>query len=135
MNDWNANIIKEFRDNAGKVGGPFAGDTIVLLTTSGAKSGKQRTNPLVCRREGDRLFIFASKAGAPTSPDWYHNLIAHPGVHVEIGAESFEAEAVPVTGAERDRIYADQAAGDARFAEYEKKTSRKIPVVEIKRVS
>jgi deazaflavin-dependent oxidoreductase (nitroreductase family) len=133
MNDWNSAIIREFRANGGKVGGNFSGDTLLLLTTTGAKTGRKRTNPLVCAKEGDRIFIFASKAGAPTSPDWYHNLLAHPDVQVEIGAETFNAEAVPVGPEERSRIYAEQAARDRRFAEYQQKTSRAIPVVEIKR--
>lgn len=134
MNDWNTSIIKEFHENAGKVGGPFERDTILLLTTTGAKTGNKRTTPVVCHQEDGHTYIFASKAGAPTNPDWYHNLVAHPRVHVEIGTESFDAEATPVPGAERDRLYAEQAARDARFAEYEKKTTRKIPVVEIKRI-
>jgi deazaflavin-dependent oxidoreductase (nitroreductase family) len=132
MNDWNAQIIREFRANAGKVGGNFEGNNLLLLTTTGAKTGRERTNPLVYAQEGNRIYVFASKAGAPTSPDWYHNLRAHPHVRVEIGSESFDAEAVPVGTDERDRIYAEQAARDKRFAEYQEKTARLIPVVEIR---
>ena len=131
FNDWNASIIKEFHANGGKVGGPFEGADLLLLTTKGAKSGQPRVNPLAYLAEGERKFIFASFAGAPTNPAWYHNLIAHPDVEVEIGTEKFNARAVVVTGEERDRIYARQARKSANFADYEKKTDRVIPVVEL----
>ena len=85
MNDFNAQIISEFRSNDGKVGGPFAGATVLLLTTTGARSGLERVNPVVARTEGDEVYVFASKAGAPTDPDWFHNLVANPEVTVEIG--------------------------------------------------
>ncbi|HTE86087.1 MAG TPA: nitroreductase family deazaflavin-dependent oxidoreductase [Dehalococcoidia bacterium] len=130
-NDWNRSIIQEFRTNGGKVGGMFENMTLLLLTTSGAKSGQQRFNPVAYQQDGDRLFVFASKGGAPTSPDWYHNLVAHPSVTVEVGTESFEATATPLTGAERDRIYAKQAERHPVFAEYQQKTKRTIPVVEL----
>ena len=84
MSDFNTEIIEEFRSSGGKVGGPFAGAPILLLTTTGAKTGKQRTNPLAYLPDGDRVIVFASKAGAPTNPDWYHNLLAHPDVTIEI---------------------------------------------------
>ena len=106
MNDFNRRIIEEFRANHGKVGGNFDGAPMVLLTTTGAKSGRKRTNPLASLPAGDVLYVFASKAGAPTNPDWYHNLLAHPEVEVEFGDEKFAAVAGRVKGPERDRIYA-----------------------------
>jgi deazaflavin-dependent oxidoreductase (nitroreductase family) len=129
VNDWNRQIIEEFRANEGKVGGPFAGGTLLLLTTTGAKSGKQRTNPLAYLPDGERLVIIASKAGAPTHPDWYHNLIAHPEVTVEVGTETFKATATVVVGEERDELYAKQVERMPGFAEYEAKTTRRIPVI------
>jgi len=133
MDDFNRGVIEEFRANHGKVGGGFDGAPIVLLTTTGAKSGQKRLNPLVALVEGDTLYVFASKAGAPTNPDWYHNLLATPEVGVEFGDEQFSAVAVPVTGPERDRIYAAQVARMPGFADYEKATDRVIPVVELRR--
>jgi deazaflavin-dependent oxidoreductase (nitroreductase family) len=133
MNDWNSKIIEEFHANGGKVGGPFEGTPLLLLTTTGAKSGQRRTTPLVYMPDGDRMIIFASKAGAPTNPDWYHNLVAHPQVTVEVGTETFEAASVVITGEERDRLYAQQAATNPGFAEYETKTTRQIPVIALKR--
>ena len=131
--DWNRKVIEEFRANEGKVGGYFAGFPLLLLTTTGAKSGKRRVSPLAYRAEGDRIFVFASYAGAPTSPDWYHNLIAHPDVTIEVGTETFEATAIVIEGEERDQIYARQGEQYPNFAEYQAKTTRKIPVVELKR--
>jgi deazaflavin-dependent oxidoreductase (nitroreductase family) len=133
VKDWNRQIIEAFRENGGKVGGMWEGKPLLLLTTTGAKSGQRRTNPLMYLREGDRLMIFASKAGAPTSPDWYHNLLAHPQVTVEVGEEKFEATAKVITGEERDRIYAKQAQLFPQFADYQSKTNRKIPVVVLER--
>ena len=133
MNDFNASIIAEFRANEGKVGGQFEGAPMVLLTTKGAKSGLPRTAPLVSYREGDRLFIFASKAGAPTNPDWFHNIAADPTVTVEVGAETYEATAKVLEGAERDRVYGEQASLMPGFAEYQANTTRVIPVVELVR--
>ena len=98
MNDFNRGVIEEFRANHGKVGGAFDGAPMVLLTTTGAKSGQKRVNPLMASSRGRRLYVFASKAGAPTNPDWYHNLLAHPEVEVEFGDEQFDAVATPVTG-------------------------------------
>jgi deazaflavin-dependent oxidoreductase (nitroreductase family) len=132
-NDWNSKIIEEFRANGGKVGGPFAGGTLLLLTTTGAKSGKQRVNPLAYLPDGDRYVIFASKAGAPTNPDWYHNLVAHPQVKLEVGTEKFEATATEVTGEERDQLYARVVERMPGFGDYEKKTTRKIPVIALER--
>ncbi len=133
MSDFNTKIIEEFRANDGVVGGQFEGAPLLLLTTTGAKSGQPRTAPMMYRSEDERMFVFASKAGAPTNPDWYHNLVANPEVTVEVGVEKFTAHASEVTGAERDRIYAAQANEYPGFAEYEEKTDRVIPVVELKR--
>src|SRR5579863_7862633 len=109
MSDWNDQVIKEFRANEGKVGGPFKGAPLLLITTTGAKSGKQYTAPLMYLPDGDKMFIFASKGGAPTNPDWYHNLVAHPQATVEVGTETINVKATEVTGEERERIYAIQA--------------------------
>jgi deazaflavin-dependent oxidoreductase (nitroreductase family) len=133
MTDFNRGIIEEFRANHGKVGGGFDGASLVLLTTTGAKSGQKRVNPLATLPEGDTLYVFASKGGAPTNPDWYWNLVAHPEVEVEYGDERFDAVAHVVTGQERDRIFAVQKDRMPGFADYEKGTSRVIPVVELRR--
>lgn len=132
-NDFNQTIIDEFRSNGGKVGGPFEGAPMLLLTTTGAKSGQRRTTPLVYLGDDDRLLIFASKGGGPTNPDWYHNLLARPEASVEVGSETFNVTAAVVTGAERDRLYAKQAQLRPAFGEYETKTTRKIPVVALER--
>ncbi len=132
-NDFNTQIIEEFRANDGVVGGPFEGAPLLLLTTTGARSGQPRVAPMMYRAEGARLYVFASKAGAPTNPDWYHNLVAHPEVTVEVGKEQFGARATVVDRAERDRIYAAQASEYPGFAEYEAKTDRVIPVVVLDR--
>jgi deazaflavin-dependent oxidoreductase (nitroreductase family) len=133
MADWNAGIIEEFRANGGVVGGPFEGAPVLLLGTTGAKSGQHRVNPMMYLADGDRLLVFASKSGAPTNPDWYHNLVAHPEVTVEVGTESYPATAVVLTGEERDRFYAEQARRYPGFAEYQEKTTRVIPVVALLR--
>jgi deazaflavin-dependent oxidoreductase (nitroreductase family) len=133
MKTFNANLIEEFRANHGKVGGPFEGRPVVLITTTGAKSGRKLTLPLVYLQEGDKRYIFASKAGAPTNPDWYHNLVANPTVTVEIGDETYEAQAKIITGPERDRIYAEQVKVMPGFGEYQAKTTRVIPVIELAR--
>ncbi|MGH2409704.1 MAG: nitroreductase family deazaflavin-dependent oxidoreductase [Chloroflexota bacterium] len=132
-NAFNAGIIAEFRAHGGKVGGPFAGAPLLLLTTTGAKSGRRTTTPLMYAEDGGRLIVFASKAGAPENPARYHNLLAHPEVTLEVGTETFTAKATPITGEERDRLYDEQAARNPGFAEYQAKTSRKIPVVALKR--
>ena len=132
-NDWNQKVIEEFRANGGKVGGAFAGAPLLLLTTTGARSGQQRVSPLVYFQDGERMFVFASKAGAPTNPDWYHNLVAHPEVTVEVGDQKFNTKAVVITGKERDEIYASQAALAPGFGDYQQKTTRVIPVVELVR--
>ena len=133
--DFNAGVIEEFRANKGKVAA-FGDAPVVLLTTTGGKSGKKRVNPLVALLEGDQVYVVASKAGAPTNPDWYYNLLAHPEVSVELGEDRFDAVATPVTGAERDRLFAAQVAAQPGFADYEKKAvGRVIPVVELQRRS
>ena len=134
VNDWNTNVMTEFRTHEGRVGGQFEGAPVLLLHTKGAKSGQERVNPMMYLDYEGRRFIFASYAGAPTNPDWYHNLVAHPQVTVELGTETFEATATPVSLEERDRIYPIQGERYPGFAEYELKTTRKIPVVELVRV-
>src|SRR5258708_385488 len=133
LNDWNRQIIEEFRTHEGKVGGPFEGTTLLLLTTTGARSGQKRINPLTSLLDGERLFIFAGNGGGPSNPDWYYNLIAHPQVMVEIGTEQFEATAVFVEGEERDQLFAKEVQHHPAVADFEKKTTRKIPVVELVR--
>ncbi len=134
MNDFNRGIIEEFRTNKGAVGGQFAGAPLVLLTTTGAKSGQKRVNPLATLPKGDVLYVFASKGGAPSNPDWYHNVLAHPEVEVEFGEERFDAVATPVVGPEREPIWEEQKIRMPGFADYEKSTDRIIPVVELRRV-
>ena len=133
MNDYNRQIIEEFRANEGKVGGPLEGVPLLLLITTGAKSGEQRINPLAYHTDGERLVVIATKNGAPTNPDWYHNLVAHPDVSVEVGTESFEARATVVEGGERDELYAKRVAVMPGFAEYQAMTTRTIPVVVLTR--
>jgi deazaflavin-dependent oxidoreductase (nitroreductase family) len=134
MSDFNKAVIDEFRANEGKVGGYFAGANMLLLHTTGAKSGQSRTNPLVYVRDGDHIVVIASKGGADTNPDWYYNLLANPAVTVEVGAEQFQAQATAVTEEpERSRLYARMVEHRPGFAEYEQKTSRKIPVVVLER--
>jgi deazaflavin-dependent oxidoreductase (nitroreductase family) len=132
-NDFNRAIIEEFRANGGKVGGQFAGAPLLLLTTTGAKSGRKQTTPVVYSADGDRLIILASKGGAPTNPSWYHNLRAHPTVGVELGRDSFEATAEVTSGAERDRLFAQHAKQFPGFEDYQKNTTRIIPVVALER--
>jgi deazaflavin-dependent oxidoreductase (nitroreductase family) len=133
INDWNAQIIEEFRSNQGKVGGSFEGAPMLLLHTTGAKSGVERVNPMMYLEEGGRVFVFASKAGADTNPDWFRNLVANPSVSAEIGAETITASAVSLEGAERDRVFDIQKSRYPGFAEYEAMTTRVIPVVELVR--
>jgi deazaflavin-dependent oxidoreductase (nitroreductase family) len=132
-NDWNARIIAEFRANAGKVGGNFEGAPLLLLHTTGAKSGAERVNPMMYLDLDGRRYVFASKAGADTNPDWYRNLVWSPSVKVEVGTETYDATAVPVEGEERARIYAEQSRRYQGFAQYQTKTERVIPVVELRR--
>ncbi len=131
---FNQSLIEEFRANGGKVGGMFEGAPMVLLTTIGARSGQPRTSPLVYTSDNGNYVVIASKGGAPTNPDWFHNLRANPVVTVEIGEESFPARASVPTGAERDRLYDQMAAQMPNFAEYQKNTTRQIPVVVLERI-
>ncbi len=132
--EYNRGIIEEFRANAGVVGGPFEGRPMMLLTTTGARTGRTLTSPLVYSTDGDDMVVIASMGGAPTHPSWYHNLVANPTVTVEQGTGSYEATAVIQTGAERRRLFDQQAAQMAVFKEYEAKTTREIPVVVLRRV-
>ena len=129
VNNWNAKIIEEFRANGGKVGGPFEGAPILLLHTTGAKSGQERVNPMMYQKVGDGYAVFASKGGAPTHPDWYHNLLAQPKVTAEIGTGTVELIARVAGGDEREPIWAAQKAAYPGFADYEQKTTRQIPVI------
>jgi deazaflavin-dependent oxidoreductase (nitroreductase family) len=129
VSDWNAAIIDEFRANAGKVGGQFAGAPMLILHTTGAKTGQERVNPVVYQTDGDRLVVFASKGGAPDNPDWYHNIVAHPDVTVEVGADTLPKRAVVADGPERERLWARQKELMPGFADYEANTTRQIPVV------
>ena len=133
FNTFNLDVIAEFRANAGKVGGPFEGAPMVLITHTGAKSGKEYTTPLVHSLDGDDVVIIASKGGAPDDPQWFRNLVANPAVTVELGTESYAGVSHVAEGAERDRLYAAQAALMPNFDEYAAKTTRVIPVVVIRR--
>jgi len=133
-NDFNKTIIEDFRANGGKVSGQFAGGTLLLLNTIGAKSKQPRTNPLAYTKDGDKYLIIASKAGAPTNPDWYYNIVANPEVTVEVGSERFQARATIPEGEERDRLYNQMATQMPGFAEYQRNTTRRIPVVVLERV-
>jgi deazaflavin-dependent oxidoreductase (nitroreductase family) len=126
-------VITEFRENAGKAGGVFEGKPLILLHHTGAKSGIERIAPLVPLLDDGRVFIFASKGGSDKNPDWYGNLVAHPDVTVELGTDTFPATAQPLSGAERDEVYAKQVAAEPQFGEYQLKTERVIPVVELVR--
>jgi deazaflavin-dependent oxidoreductase (nitroreductase family) len=133
--NFNSKVIREFRENNGKVGGPFEGAPVLLLTSTGAKSGLERVSPMMYLLDGGRYVVFASKAGAPTNPDWYHNLVAHSDASIEVGTEQFGVKATVVTGTERDELYARQAALYPGFAEYEAKTTRTIPVIALERTA
>lgn len=128
-NDWNDQIIAEFRENDGKVGGMFEGAPLLLLHHTGAKSGKERVTPLVYQPVNDKHAIFASKAGAPTNPDWYHNIVANPDVKVEVGTETVNLHARVLEGDERSTVWERQKELMPTFAEYEEKTDREIPVI------
>lgn len=133
-NSRNEKIIDEFRANAGKVGGYFAGKTLLILHTVGAKSGKERINPTAYTTDGDRLVIIASKGGAPTHPNWYRNILAHPQVTLEVGTEQFKAFAEVASEPERTRLYNKMVEMMPGFAEYEKRTTRVIPVITLTRL-
>ncbi|MCG5437843.1 nitroreductase family deazaflavin-dependent oxidoreductase [Micromonospora foliorum] len=129
MSDWNDKIIAEFRANGGQVGGQFAGAPLLLLHTVGAKSGQPRVNPMMYQKVDGGYAVFASNGGAPTNPDWYHNLLAHPIAQAEIGTDKVELVARVAAEDERERIWSAQKAAYPGFADYERKTSRQIPVV------
>ena len=133
--DWNKKIIEEFRANQGKVGGMFEGTPILLLHHTGAKSGKVRVNPLAYQANGNRLVVFASKGGAPTNPDWFHNLKANPRATVEVGTETRDVRARDAEGEEREKIWSRQKEIMPGFAGYETKTTRQIPVIILEPVS
>jgi deazaflavin-dependent oxidoreductase (nitroreductase family) len=133
--DFNSKIIAEFRENGGKVGGPFEGAPLLLLHTTGAKSGRERINPMMYETVGDGFAVFASKAGAPTNPDWFRNLVANPHVTAEIGTETLELTARVADDATRAPIWDAWKKKYTGFADYEAKTSRQIPVVLLDRVS
>ncbi|MCL2769975.1 MAG: nitroreductase family deazaflavin-dependent oxidoreductase [Solirubrobacterales bacterium] len=127
--DFNARIIDEFHSNEGRVGGTFEGMPILLLHHTGARSGRDRINPLAYQSDGGRYVVFASKGGAPTNPDWYHNLKANPDITIEVGTDTIPAVASEATGEERDRLYRTQSERIPQFGEYEERTERKIPVM------
>jgi deazaflavin-dependent oxidoreductase (nitroreductase family) len=133
MNEFNANLVNEFRSNGGALTGMFEHAPVLLLTHTGAKSGIKRTNPLVYTVDGDRLVIIASKGGAPADPHWFLNIVANPAVTVELPTETFEATASVVTGEERDRLFRAQAELMPNFDEYAQATTREIPVVVLTR--
>lgn len=135
FDEMNRTVIDEFRANGGRAGGIFEGKPLVLLHHIGAKSGTERIAPLVYLPDNGRVYIFASKGGADTNPDWYHNLVANPEVTVEIGTETYPATARVLEGAERDEVYARQVDAEPQFGEYQAKTERVIPVVELVRAS
>jgi deazaflavin-dependent oxidoreductase (nitroreductase family) len=137
-NDWNGKIIEEFRANGGKVGGPFEGAPVTLLHHRGRKSGNEFVAPVMYLADDDHpdtIYVFASKAGAPTNPDWYYNLTSAADSSVEVGTETYPVDVDEVTGDDRDRIYAEQARRYPGFAEYEEKTAgvRTIPVLALRR--
>jgi deazaflavin-dependent oxidoreductase (nitroreductase family) len=129
MSDFNDQVIAEFRANHGKVGGNFEGAPLLLLHSTGAKSGAERISPMMYLPDGDRYLVFASKAGAPDNPDWYHNLVANPEASIEVGDDTVAVLADELPRAERDQKYAEQAALYPGFADYEAKTDRVIPVL------
>lgn len=133
ISEFNRPIVEEFRANGGRVGGPFAGGDLLLLTTVGAKSGREQTSPLGYVRVGDRLFVVASAGGSPRHPAWYHNLLRHPMVQVEIGTETFGAIAVPAEGAERDRLFEEIVRVAPGYGDYQARVERRLPVVALER--
>jgi deazaflavin-dependent oxidoreductase (nitroreductase family) len=136
MSDWNEKIIEEFRANEGRVGGPFEGAPMILIHHIGARSGTERVTPLVYFPQADgQMVIIASKAGAPTNPDWYHNLKANPKIDVEVGTETFPVEVGEVVGEKRDEIWSRVVDAMPGFGEYQVKTDRKIPVLVLQRAA
>jgi deazaflavin-dependent oxidoreductase (nitroreductase family) len=133
MSDWNDKVIAEFRANQGRVGGQFEGAPLLLLHSTGAKSGQERVNPVMYQAVGNGFAVFASKAGADTNPDWYHNLRAHPDARIEVGTETLDVTARVLDADEREPIWEEQKARYPGFADYETKTDRVIPVVMLDR--
>ncbi len=133
MNDWNQQIIAEFRANEGRVGGPFEGAPMVLVSHTGARSGTVRTTPLMYLPDGEDIVIFASKAGAPDNPDWFHNLVANPEATAEVGSDTLQVRARVAEGPERDDLWTRQKAAYPQFQGYEDATDRIIPVVVLER--
>ena len=133
MSDFNAKIIEEFRSNEGRVGGPFEGAPMLLLHTTGARSGAERVSPVVYAEDGDRWVVFASKGGAPTNPDWFHNLRVNPDASIEVGTDTVPVVARAAEGDERERLWSRQKERMPGFADYEQKTTRQIPVVVLER--
>jgi len=127
--DFNSRTIAEFRKNRGRVGGNFEGAPLLLLHTTGRRTGRERVNPLMYLKDGERLLVFASKGGADTNPDWYYNLKAHPDIRAEVGDKTIDMRAQEVTGTERDGLYARQASRYPAFADYQRRTKRVIPVI------
>ena len=134
INAFNRSIIDEFRANDGKVGGQFANANLLLLTTTGAKSGQPRVSPLAYFRIDGKLIIIGSFAGAPVNPAWVHNLRADPAAHVEVGTDSFDVTARELPAAERDELFDKVAAAAPGFAEYQSNTRRVIPLFELQPV-
>jgi deazaflavin-dependent oxidoreductase (nitroreductase family) len=133
MSDWNDKVIAEFRANEGRVGGGFEGAPLLLLHSTGARSGQERVNPMMYQAVGDGFAVFASKAGADSNPDWFHNLRAHPEASVEVGTETLEVTSRVLDDAEREPIWQEQKSRYPGFADYETRTTRQIPVVLLER--
>jgi deazaflavin-dependent oxidoreductase (nitroreductase family) len=133
MSDWNDKVIAEFRANQGRVGGNFEGAPLLLLHSAGAKTGQDRVNPMMYQAVGEEFAVFASKAGADTNPDWYHNLKAHPEARIEVGTETFDVTARVLDAQEREPIWEEQKSRYSGFADYETQTDRVIPVVMLTR--
>ncbi|MGI0085174.1 MAG: nitroreductase family deazaflavin-dependent oxidoreductase, partial [Nitrososphaerales archaeon] len=132
VNDWNAQTIAEFRKNHGKVGAQFEGAPLLLIHHTGARTGKIRVNPVMYLKDGDRYGVFASKGGGLTNPDWFHNLMPHPDdVQIEVGDDAIDVRAREIKGPERDRIFTRQSSLSPQFGNYEKRTKRIIPVIEL----
>ena len=133
QNEYNRQLIEQFRANRGLAGGPLEGRAILLLTTTGAQSGRRHTTPLMYVPDGARLLVIASNIGAPSHPDWYRNLVAHPQVMVEVGQETFDATAVVLEGVERERVWASIVEQYPFFIDHQAKTTRQIPLVALER--
>jgi deazaflavin-dependent oxidoreductase (nitroreductase family) len=136
MSDWNDSVIAEFRANQGRVGGYFEGAPMILMHTIGARTGTVRVNPLVYFPEDDgTMLVVASKGGAPTNPDWYHNVVAHPRFEVEVGTRTFTVDATELDAEERPQVWARIVAERPGFGDYESKTSRVMPVLRLRPVA